>query len=448
MKIILCISFLFLLQPYGLCQDHLEQYIKEGLENNQSIRQQEFEFEKSIYALKEARTLFLPQVSLLGNYFLAGGGRTVDFPVGDLFNPIYSTLNQLTQGSNFPQLENQNILLNPDNFYDVRFRASMPLFNQEIIFNQRIKNYQVSNQQLLADVYKRELIKEIKIAYFQYLQALEAVKIYQSALELTGENKRVNESLFRNDKVNRTTVLRAENEVSKFEALLETALENSKTAKAYFNFLINRNQDAEILEDANYATVASVDSNDRNVSGREELSRISNANEINRQLIGMAKANNVPKLNTFIEVGSQGFEGRFDVKTQYYFFGLALEWNLFAFGRNRNLVKQRELDTRIIDNEHDYVENQLNLQIETAINKYAVAISQYNAAKSVMVSASKYFNDVFKLYKEGQALFVELLDAQNQLIQAELQHNISLFDTHSRAAEIERATSAFNLNLY
>ena len=448
MKIILCISFLFLLQPNGVCQDHLVQYIREGLENNQSIRQQEFEFEKSIYALKEARTLFLPQVSLLGNYFLAGGGRTVDFPVGDLFNPIYSTLNQLTQGNNFPQLENQNILLNPDNFYDVRFRASMPLFNQEIIFNQRIKKYQVTNQQLLTDVYKRELIKEIKIAYFQYLQALEAVKIYQSALELTGENKRVNESLFRNDKVNRTTVLRAENEVSKFEALLETAIENSKTAKAYFNFLINRNQDAEILEDANYTTVASVDSNDRNVSQREELFQISNANEINRQLIGMAKANNVPKLNTFIEVGSQGFEGRFDVKTQYYFFGLALEWNLFAFGRNRNLVKQRELDTRIIDAEFDYVENQLNLQIETAINKYAVAISQYNAAKSVMISASKYFNDVFKLYKEGQALFVELLDAQNQLIQAELQHNISLFDTHSRAAEIERATSAFNLNLY
>jgi outer membrane protein TolC len=448
MKIILCISFLFLLQPNGVCQEHLDQYIRKGLENNQSISQQEFEFEKSIYALKEARTLFLPQVSLMGNYFLAGGGRTVDFPVGDLLNPIYSTLNQLTEGNNFPQLENQNILLNPDNFYDVRFRASMPLFNQEIIFNQRIKKYQVSNQELLMDVYKRELIKEIKIAYFQYLQALEAVKIFHSALELTGENQRVNESLFKNDKVNRTTVLRAENEVSKFEALLETAVENSKTAKAYFNFLINRNQYAEILEDTNYTTVASVDSNDRDVSGREELFQISNANEINRQLIGMAKANNVPKLNTFIEVGSQGFEGRFDVKTQYYFFGLALEWNLFAFGRNRNLVKQRELDTKIIDTEFDYVENQLNLQIETAINKYAVAISQYNAAKSVMVSASKYFNDVFKLYKEGQALFVELLDAQNQLIQAELQHNISLFDTHSRAAEIERATSAFNLNQY
>jgi len=448
MKIISFILFFFLLQPNGFCQGHLERYIKEGLENNQSIRQQEFEFEKSIYALKEARTLFFPQVSLLGNYFLAGGGRTVDFPVGDLLNPIYSTLNQLTQGNNFPQLENQNILLNPDNFYDVRFRATMPLFNQEIIFNQRIKKFQLSNQQLQTNVYKRELIKEIKIAYFQYLQALEAVKIYQSALDLTGENLRVNEALFRNDKVNRTTVLRAENEVSKFEALLETAIENSKTARAYFNFLINRNQDAEILEDHNYITVAAVDSNDRDVSGREELFQISTAIEINRQLMGMAKANNVPKLNSFIDVGSQGFEGRFDVKTQYYFFGLALEWNLFAFGRNRNLVKQRELDTKIIDAEFDYVENQLNLQIETAINKYAIAISQYNAAKSVLVSASKYFNDVFNLYKEGQALFVELLDAQNQLILAELQHNISLFDTHSRAAEIERATSAFNLNQY
>jgi hypothetical protein len=47
------------------------------------------------------------------DYFMAGGGRTVDFPVGDLLNPVYTTLNQLTGGNNFPQVTNQSILLNP-----------------------------------------------------------------------------------------------------------------------------------------------------------------------------------------------------------------------------------------------------------------------------------------------------------------------------------------------
>ena len=52
---------------------------------------------------------------------------------------------------------------------------------------------------------------------------------------------------------------------------------------------------------------------------------------------------------------------------------------------------------------------------------------------------------MFRLYKEGQALFIELLDAQNQLITAKLQLNISLFDTWIKASEIERANAGYSL---
>jgi outer membrane protein TolC len=68
-------------------QSILDEYIQEGLQKNQSIQQQEFAFEKSVYALKEAKSLFLPSLSLMTDYVLAGGGRTVDFPAGDLLNP-------------------------------------------------------------------------------------------------------------------------------------------------------------------------------------------------------------------------------------------------------------------------------------------------------------------------------------------------------------------------
>lgn len=40
-------------------QSTLEQYIQEGLTKNQSVQQQQFAFEKSVYALKEAKSLFL-----------------------------------------------------------------------------------------------------------------------------------------------------------------------------------------------------------------------------------------------------------------------------------------------------------------------------------------------------------------------------------------------------
>jgi len=73
----------------------LDQYIRQGLENNLALRQQKFSLEKSLEALKEAKGMFFPSISLQGSYSHAGGGRTIEFPVGDLLNPVHGSLNDL-----------------------------------------------------------------------------------------------------------------------------------------------------------------------------------------------------------------------------------------------------------------------------------------------------------------------------------------------------------------
>lgn len=427
-------------------QPVLDQYIQEGFKNNQGLQQQQIALDKSLFALKEAKALFLPQVAFATDYFLAGGGRTVDFPAGDLLNPVYSTLNQLTNSGNFPQLENQQILLNPNNFYDAKFRTTLPLFNLEIAYNARIKREQLNMQTLELALYKRELAKDIKSAYFNYLQALEAVQIYELGLNLVRESKRINEVLFQNDKVNRTAVLRAENEISKLEAQREGARQTANSAQAYFNFLLNRPFEASIAIDSSYRVGAELSATKAGVSQREELLKLQLAGNINQQLVGLSKSYWLPKLNTFLDLGSQGFEGKFDAQTRYYFFGLSLQWNLFSGGRNQYKVKQLQLDQRQVQLQSDYVENQLNLQLTTALNDYKSALFSYEAAKASLTSTAKFYADVLRLYKEGQVLFIELLDAQNQWLQAQLQVNISLYNTYVKAAEIERANASFNLN--
>lgn len=426
-------------------QSRLDKYISEGLANNQSIQQQQFALQKSIYSLKEAKTLFFPTVSFQTNYYLAGGGRTVDFPAGDILNPVYSTLNQLTQSNNFPQLENQSILLNPDDFYDVKFRTSLPILNFEIEYNRRIKKQQVALQQIEVGIYKRELVKEIKTAYFKHLQAAEEVKIYQSALKVIQENQRINQTLFKYDKVNRTSVIRSENEVSKYRSLIDVAQQNEKTAKSYFNFLLNKDLNNEILLDKGFQIPQNALVQDTTVKQREELKKFNTSLEINQQVVRLSKSYIIPKLTTFLDIGSQGFDWKFNDKTRYYFFGVALQWDLFAAGRNHYKIKQAEMDNKIIRSQTDYVEDQLKLQIITGVNAFNASLSQYQAALSQQGSSEKYYNDMLKLYKEGQALFIELLDAQNQFITAKLQTNISLYDTWVKVSEIERSNASFTL---
>jgi len=80
-------------------------------------------------------------------------------------------------------------------------------------------------------LYKRELVKDIKTAYYNYLKAINATRIYEFALRLVEEGQRINTKLYDNNKANRTAVVRSENEVSRINASLISARKTSESAR-------------------------------------------------------------------------------------------------------------------------------------------------------------------------------------------------------------------------
>jgi outer membrane protein TolC len=406
---------------------------------------QQFTLKKSIYALNEAKSQFFPEVSFNTTYTKAAGGRSIDLPLGDLMNPVYTTLNQLTRSSNFPVIKNQRVLLNPDNFYDAKFHITMPLLDLELNYNHKIKGQEVTLQQIEVDIYKRELVKDIKEAYFGYAQSVQATLIYQSALKVAEENLRINNALFKNDKVSISTVLRSESELSRYQSLLETARQDQKSAQAYFNFLLNQALETEIVVD-NYNDPATDPALiDSTVDKREELKKLNTALSISDQVTGLNKSYIVPKLGTFLDLGSQASDWQYSDRSRYYFFGVTLQWTLFASGKNLYRIAQSETDKEIIKSQINFTDDQLKLQLILARNAYNSSLAQYISALKQLAASEKYYQDELRLYKQGQALFIELLDGQNQLIGAQLQRNVSLYDTWIKAADIERANAGFGL---
>lgn len=435
---ILCIGYL------GYSQSRLDSYIQTGLKNNEVIKQHNFDINKSMYALKEAYALFYPTVSLSGSYTKAEGGRTIDIPIGDMLNPVYNTLNQITNSNSFPTLQNQSVLINPDNFYDAKIHTTMPLLNFEIIYNKRIKSQQTTLQKIELEIYQRELVKEIKIAYYKYMQSVEGIKIYQDALALVKENQRVNQSLFKNDKINRTAVLRSDNEVIRIQANLETAKQTSNNARAYFNFLLNEKLDSTIETDQSDALPMEAVS--ENTQNREELQKLNQVKEINENVSRLTESYWFPKVNGFADFGIQDFDFEVDKQSRYYFAGVGLEWTIFSGNKNKYKLKQVEEDNKKIISQTDNVKQQLLLQFQVSQNNLKSALEQFNADKNQKTAAKKYNDDISKLYKEGQAIYIELLDAQNQWVNAQLNTNISLYNSWIAFAELERANATFTFN--
>src|SRR5262245_58206169 len=121
---VLITSLIF--QPSLRGQDIPQQYIEEALNNNLVLKEKKVSLDKGLVALKQARSLFLPTTWFETQYTLANGGRSIDIPIGDLLNPVYKTLNQLTATNHFPTVSNVSEPLLPNNFYDARIRTTMP----------------------------------------------------------------------------------------------------------------------------------------------------------------------------------------------------------------------------------------------------------------------------------------------------------------------------------
>jgi len=420
----------------------LEGYINQAIQTNNGLHEQEFVLEKNVLALDEARRLFMPAVGFMGTYSLAAGGRDIEFPIGDLMNPVYSTLNLLTSTNAFPQIENESISFLPNNFYDARIRVTQPLVNREIYFNKKIKHEMVSLKLIEIQAFKRELVKNVKTAYYQCLQAEAAVGIYDNALALLAENQRVNESLLRNDKVIPAVLMRIESEITQVNAQRNQALADQKNAAAYLNFLLNSDLDTPIETEEEDMEKAIAESVLLQNGSREEIQQLQSLQAINALVVDLKNAYKTPTVGMQVDVGSQNFDFKYG---GYVLAGLSVEMPIYAANRNKLQVQQAELDLKATAEKMAQAEKQIALQTATARNSLLAEIETWRSFETQLDNAQRQYRDTFRRYKEGVSNYIELLDARSQVTNIGLQQSLSMYSVLMKQAELERATASYQI---
>jgi outer membrane protein TolC len=424
-------------------QTVLDGYVSEGLKDNLVLQQKDITLQQAQQSLQIARSYFFPSVNLLGDYTSGEGGRSIAIPVGDLLNPVYASLNQLTQGDKFPQIENVNQNFFPHNFYDARVRTSLPLVNTDLYVNRSIQSQQVVLKQYEVELYKRQLVLDIKSAYFSYLAAVAAVKIYESGLGLVNKNVEVNESLLRNGKSLPANYLRSKSEAERVKADLNSAENRVVNARKYFNFLLNKPLDREIEVSYDLADATVLDSASTDITSREELKMIKTSRDINAASIRLNRLTRVPKVNAFLDLGSQAADWKFNDKSKYYLVGVQLSLPLFQGFRNNISIRQNTLEMRKTELNLTRTTEQLQLAADVAKNDWQTTVQNYAASREQLKSAQSYFNLVEKGYQQGINTLIEFLDARNQLTSSLLQQNLRLFEMLTAEARLERETASY-----
>ncbi len=425
----------------------LNDYVRLGLESNLSLKQQDLELEKALKGIDIAQSNLSPKIAFAPNYTLAAGGRRLDFPVGDLLNPVYKTLNQLTGSSAFPQVENVSQLLAPNNFHETKVTFQYPLFNSDIKYNILLQKEILQTEEAKRKALAYELKYAIETAYYQYLQSLESMKVTGRSRQLLQQFLSLNTRLVENNAGLKDAVFSAEYEISRMDQQDAVFRKNTESAKAYFNFLINRELSAAIIADTS-ATQAAILAGDLQkaresaLAHRPEFGQLSSGIRVEETVLRMQQKNaSLPQL--FVG-GSTGFQGfGYSFRNQAYIIGqIGLQWDLFHGHEKKHKMQQTRIRRQILETRTEEVKQQVQLQVTQAYYELLAAQESLKSALSGAEKTEKILKIVESRYRNGQAIYVEYFKAQNDDYVARLNVSLARYELLVRKSMLNKWAGA------
>jgi outer membrane protein TolC len=423
--------------------DPLGGYVRQAIETNLGLRQERLATDRADAEVREARGLFLPSVAFDARYSEMSGGMNI----GDLVNPAYGALNELTGSNRFPTDVDARLPL----AQETRVRIAQPLYQPAIGENHRLRRTLRDLQGHALNAATRQLAADVQSAYLDYARSVRVVELYRSTLPLLDENLRVAERLVARGTATPDAVLRARAERGETQQALAEAEVRSQSALRRFNHLLNRGLDTpvEVLPDSALAFVMTVDEDEavaRALAGREELRQSDAGIAAAESQVRLAGAARLPTVALAVDYGFQGNDYRLSADDDFAMASVVVQWNAFNGGQTGARRQQARIAADQARAGRTQAEQQIELQVRTAWRSAEVSRGAIATAQDRLAAARRTYELVERRYQEGIAPQIELIDARTAYTSAGLNLILTRYDYAARWVQVERAAALRNLN--
>mgnify|MGYP000441920436 FL=1 len=429
----------------------IDEYVRLARGSNLGLQAATLEVERSQAALDAARGRFFPEATLGARYTRSEGGREVSLPLAAAFNPVYSTLNELLladgKPARFGSISDPRFLLQREQEQDTRISVRQALYAPALPAALRAQRSLLEANEFARVALSQRLQRDVTIGYLDWLRASRGAVIVEASETLLAENLRITESLFRNGKVTQDQVLRAKAE---WLAVGQQATETRNVRdqlQSYVNFLLNRALDTD-LDDADADVEVHSTAQDLvtlrqgALVNRPEIGQIDRAVRAASSRVDLARAARKPTLALGVDGGTQGERYEFGSGRNFATVSLLLNWTLFDGGARRADERAAKLAERQAGNRRDELALQVQLEVQTALDRLTASERSLQAAESRAEAARAAFRIAGRKRDEGMVSQVEFLDSRTSLTSAELNLNAVRFQLLARQAELDYATGA------
>ncbi len=399
--------------------------VAEALESNLGLDQSAAYVDRRLALLDQARARYLPQIDLQLRYSEADGGREIEIPALDL---RFQFLRDREQES--------------------YVRLTQPIYDARIAAARRGAQHLYDASRYGFEAYQLRLARDVRQAYYRWLATRESVGVLEATAALAAENERVNDSLYRNGKVTRDLLLRAEAEHLEITQQLLRARAAEDLARRYLNLLCNapleREPEAVAVSDTDLPRLALGIPRDRGsaleelaVGRRAELRELESGVAAAGESEAAARAAFKPQFAFAVDAGTQGREWNYADEDPYVLASFIVRFNLFNGGGDRAGIRAARAQTAELAAGHELAEQQVRIEVQEAITDLEVAEASLETAARRVEAAEAAYTIVAKKRDLGQVSPAEYLDAQRALTQARLNGNVTRFQALGALAQVE-----------
>ncbi|MBT8304736.1 MAG: TolC family protein [Bacteroidia bacterium] len=395
---------------------------------NTSIKISEQEYIQARADYRQTNAVFLPNITAshtgiaTTNPLMAFGSKlNQEILTQNDFNP--ALLNDPSQIENFAtKLEVQQPLINLDGIY--QRKAAKSKMDAMALKQERTNDY---------------LKLEVEKAYMQLQLAYKGVDVLEKALRTALENKKLADNSFKQGYLQRADVLNVEVRVTEVQNQLQTAKSNVLNASNFLSFLMN--DDAyKVYTPTDSLFVSSFEVKDKTISeNRSDIKAMQLASNAYESISKSDKMAFLPRLNAF---GSyELYDGQiFQANATGYTFGAQLSWDILQGSKRFGKAQKSKSEFEKSKLEYEHYVSQSNLELNKAKRALVDSENRLNLNKLAVSQSKESLRIRSNRFKEGLEKTSDLLLAETQFAQKELEYYQTIFEYNYALAYLQFLT--------
>ncbi|MDL1970992.1 MAG: TolC family protein [Candidatus Desulfofervidaceae bacterium] len=398
-----------------------------ALKNNLLIQEKLAQIKAAKEGVKVARSQFLPKLETSYSYT-----RLKDSP--------YAIFREMPG--------KPHIIMGPENNYTWDIQFSQPIFTGFYLSSQyKLSKLGVDIAHLERIEAEQEVIKQVKVAYFQVLLAEKYKEVAEMAVKNLEAHLKDAQALYDAGIIPMNDLLKSKVALANARQDLVRAKNNLQTAISNFNIILRLdvNHPTKIKDILNYQPLKLNLNHLLKIAIKErpELKQIAKQLDQMEAQVKMAKSQYYPQLamvGKYERIGNHpNVDGNDYQNPDQFYLTLQAKWTFFEWGKTRAQVKKLKWQKNALEKTLNRIKDQVRLQVKTAYLNLKEAEKNIETARISVKQAKENYRITDLQYKNQVTTSTEVLDAQTLLTQAQNNYYGALYRYNTAIAQLERA---------